>query len=48
MIKITKDLVSAVKEMFERTHDVIEIAHRMNLDPNDVQMILNIINNIMT
>jgi hypothetical protein len=47
MIRVTKDLMLAVREMFERTHDVIDIAHRMNLDPADVQMILNLITNIV-
>ena len=48
MIKVTRDLVLAVREMFERTHSVIDIAHRLNIDPADVQMIINIINNITT
>ena len=46
MIKVTKDLILAVKEMFERTHSIVEIASRMNIDESDVQMILNIINGI--
>jgi hypothetical protein len=46
MVKVTKDLILAVKEMFERTHSIVEIASRMNLDESDVQMILNIINGL--
>jgi hypothetical protein len=47
MIKITRDLVLAVKEMMERWN-VVEIAAKMNLDPTDVQMIVDLINNIAT
>lgn len=47
MIKITRDLILAVKEMMERWN-VVEIAAKMNLDPTDVQMIVDLINNIAT
>lgn len=47
MIKISRDLVLAVKEMMERWN-VVEIAAKMNLDPTDVQMIVDLINNIAT
>ena len=47
MIKITRDLVLAVKEMMERWN-AVEIAAKMNLDPTDVQMIVDLINNIAT
>ena len=44
----TRDLILSVREMVERRLDVIEIAHRMNLDPQDIQAILDIINRIVT
>lgn len=48
MITVTRDLIGAVREMLERHWDVVDIAHKMNLDPSDVQIIINIINNIAT
>lgn len=47
MIKITRDLILAVKEMMERWN-AIEIAAKMNLDAADVQAIIDIINNVAT
>lgn len=47
MIKISRDLILVVKEMMERWN-VVEIAAKMNLDPTDVQMIVDLINNIAT
>ena len=47
MIKITRDLVLAVKEMMERWN-IVEIAAKMNLDIDDVRIIIDIINNIAT
>ena len=47
MIKITRDLVLAVKEMMERWN-MVEIAAKMNLDVDDVRIIIDIINNIAT
>lgn len=47
MIKISRDLILVVKEMMERWN-VVEIAAKMNLDPTDVQMIVDLINNKAT
>ena len=34
--------------MLERHWDALEIARKMNIDPNDVRMIIDIINNLFT
>lgn len=47
MIKITKDLILSIREMLERHLDVLEIAHRMGMDPSDVQMIIQIIKELV-
>jgi hypothetical protein len=47
MIKLSRDLNLAVREMMERW-DAIEIAAKMNLYAADVQAIIDIINNIAT
>jgi hypothetical protein len=44
----SRDLILSVKEMLERRLDVIEIASRMNLDVEDIRMILDLINQIVT
>lgn len=49
MITITRQLILQVKEMMERTHsNVFEIASRLNLDPDDVRRVMDIINQILT
>ena len=48
MIKYSRDLILAVREMLERHWNVYEIAARMNLDTSDVQSIIEIIKNIAT
>lgn len=45
---VSRELMMSVREMMERGWNAVEIAHKMNLDPNDIQMIINIINNIIT
>jgi DNA-binding NarL/FixJ family response regulator len=48
MLKIvSRDLMLSVRELLERGCNVTEIAHRLNLDPNDIQMVINLINNIL-
>lgn len=47
-MKITKDIILEVRGMLERHWDVLEIARKMNIDPNDVRMIVDIINNLFT
>ena len=48
MIRVTRDLLLQVREMMERKWDCVEIAHRMNLDVDDVRMIIDVINNLFT
>lgn len=48
MITVTRDLISAVRELMERHCSVVDIAAKMNLDASDVQTIVNIINNVLT
>ena len=48
MIKYSRDLILAVREMLERHWSIYEIAARMNLDPDDVQTIVEIIKNVAT
>ena len=48
MVKVTRDLLLQVREMMERKWDCVEIAHKLNIDPNDVRMMVELINNILT
>ena len=48
MAKITRDLLLQVREMMERKWDCIEIAHKLNIDPDDVRVMIELINNIFT
>lgn len=47
-MKLTRDMIAQVREMLERNWDIVEIAHRAGLDPNDVQMIVEMIRNVLT
>jgi hypothetical protein len=47
-MKITRDLLLQVREMMERKWDCVEIAHKLNIDPDDVRMMIELINNILT
>jgi hypothetical protein len=42
-MRLTHDLIQAVKEMMERNWDVWAIADKMNLDPTLIQTIIDII-----
>lgn len=48
MAKITHDLVLAVKEMLERQWSVVDMAAKLNIDPDDVRTILEILNQVLT
>jgi len=48
VIKYSRDMILAVREMLERNWNVYEIAARMNIDASDVQSIIEIIKNIAT
>ena len=48
MIRVTRDLLLQVREMMERKWDALEIAHRMNLDVDDVRTIIDVVNNLFT
>jgi len=41
-------LVQQVRELLERHLDVIEIAHRLHLDPQDVAMVVEFIKQWMS
>ena len=47
-IKVTRDLLSAVREMLDRHWNLGDIAAKLNLDPTDVQTLIDVINNILT
>ena len=44
----SRDLILSVREFLERRLEVFEIASRMNLDPEDIRAIIDIINQIVT
>lgn len=47
-MKISRELLLEVRGMLERKWDCVEIASRLNIDPDDVRMIIDIINNLFT
>lgn len=48
MIRVTRDLIMAVREMMDRHWSLTEIAAKLNLDYSDVKMIADIIDNLFT
>ena len=48
MIRVTRDLMLQVKEMMERKWDCVEIAHKLNIDVDDVRIIIELVNNLFT
>ena len=40
---LKREIITAVRELLERHYDKFEIAHRLGLDPADVQMFIEII-----
>ena len=47
-MRITKDIILEVRSMMERKWDALEIASKMNIDPDDIRMIIDIVNNLFT
>jgi hypothetical protein len=45
---VSRDLMLSVRELLERGWNAAEIAHKLNLDPDDIQMVINVINNLLT
>ena len=41
-------IISQVRELLERNLDWLEIANRLNLDPSDVQMAIEVIKQIIS
>ena len=41
-------IISQVRELLERGYSFLEISHKLNLDPTDVQIAIEIIRNILT
>jgi len=48
MIRVTRDLLLQVREMMERKWDCVEIAHRLNIDADDVRIMIDLVNNLFT
>ena len=48
MNKLSHDIVMAVKEMLERNWSVVDMAAKLNIDPDDVRLALEIINQVFT
>jgi hypothetical protein len=42
------NIISQVRELLERNLDWLEIANRLNLDPSDVQMAIEVIKQIIS
>ena len=48
MITHTKLLILQVKEMMDRNLNVVEIASRLHIDPEDVKLLIEVVNNLFT
>ena len=48
MIYLTRDVINEVRAMLERHWSVADMAARMNIDPEDIRMIIDLINNLLT
>lgn len=48
MIRLTRDVIAAVRELMERHLDVIEISTKLKIDPSQVQAAIDLINNLLT
>ena len=48
MIRLTRDVIAAVRELMERHLDVIEISAKLKIDPSQVQAAIDLINNLLT
>lgn len=47
-MKYSRDLILQVRELMERHLDVLEIAHRLHIDPSDITAIAEVIRNILS
>lgn len=47
-MKVTRELLLEVRGMMERKWDYIDIANKLNIDPDDIRIIIDIINNLFT
>ena len=45
---VSRDLIMAVRELMERGWGVVDIAAKLNIDADDVQLVVKVINNILT
>ena len=48
MTQIKHHMIMSVREMLERNWDIATMAARLHMDPETVQAIVNLINNIAT
>lgn len=47
-MKISHDAIAAVREMMERNWSIAEMAAKLNLDYDDVRLIVDIINQVLS
>ena len=47
-MKYSRDFILQVRELMERHLDVLEIAHRLHIDPSDITAIVEIIKQIVS
>jgi hypothetical protein len=47
-MRYTRDFILQVRELLERNLDVLEIAHRLHIDPSDIVAITEIIKQIVS
>lgn len=47
-MKYSRDLILQVRELMERHLDVLEIAHRLHIDPSDITAIAELVRNILS
>jgi hypothetical protein len=48
MAKISHDLIMAVREMLERHWSIADMAAKLNVDYDDVRIIVELINQVLT
>jgi len=48
MIRLTRDVIAAVRELMERHLDVLEIYTKLKIDAAQVQAAIDLINNLLT
>jgi hypothetical protein len=44
---MNRDLILQIRELFDRHLDVIEIAHRLHIDPSDVILVIELVKQVV-